>query len=575
MDFSTSYLESTRNHYRVLLINDNPDEVAAIRRALGRSLQVRFAVTHTEWMSSAINALQAEQFDIVFADLFLPDRSGVGIITELRELAPRMPIVATARIGTERMAAEALHAGADDYFQVEVETAGESNLLVRMVSHVIERRQLSNRLNFLHEASNTLATSLDLDATIAAIHGLVVPYMADCCILEFVDASGQAVRASLCSPGSWLISIPDGEGRQMAAFPVETAKQLAWSPVVAEVLNRGKVELFANMEDAALRAFAYTPAHYAKLQALHIKSMIVAPLTSAGTSLGSLSLAALDGRRGYGAEDLLLAEEFARRCAVALDNALLYEKVETALEAQEELLARVSHDLRTPLTSIRAGLGLLTMNVGGKLSPNEMSLLNNAKRGAERLGLLVNDLLSHNEISRDGHGLEKEPVDLCDIVEDAVTLLRPLVEGKNQQLRVDLPGPLPYLGNGKLLAQALTNILDNAHMHTPSGTEIAVSGRVTPAELLLVIQDNGPGIVPALHEAIFQRFYKAPSARRGRGLGLGLTIARTVVELHGGRLWVDSTPGEGTTFYISLPQPDEGEAAAASRETSTANREDC
>jgi signal transduction histidine kinase len=291
---------------------------------------------------------------------------------------------------------------------------------------------------------------------------------------------------------------------------------------------------------------------------------------------------ALSGRRDFVEGDLLLVEEFARRCAVALDNALLYEKVETALEAQEELLARVSHDLRTPLTSIRAGLGLLAMNVDGKLSANELSLLNNAKRGAERLGLLVNDLLTHNEISRDGQGFEKERIDLCDIVGDAVMLLRPLVEGKNQQLYVDLPGPLPYVGNGKLLGQALTNLLDNAHMHTPAGTEIVVSCRVTPGEVLLVIQDHGPGIPPELHEAIFERFYKAPSARRGRGLGLGLTIARTVVELHGGRLWVESTPGEGTTFFISLPQPPEQEADAEEAgveaevsETSRTSEENC
>ncbi|HEX8600844.1 MAG TPA: ATP-binding protein [Chloroflexia bacterium] len=573
MDFNTSQPQSTRSHYRVLLINDNPDEVAAIRRALGRSLQVRFQVTHTEWMSAAVRALQTEPFDITFADLFLPDRSGVGIISELRALAPRLPIVATARIGTERMAAEALHAGADDYFQVEVETAGESNLLVRIASHVMERKQLSNRLSFLHEASNTLAASLDLESTIKAVHGLVIPHMADCCILEFVDASGKAVRSSLCGPGSWFGPISDGEVRPMADFTVETATQLAWSPVVAEVLNRGKVELFADMENGALQAFAYTPAHYAKLQALHIKSIIIAPLTSGGTSLGSLSLAALDGSRSYGDADVQLLEEFARRCAVALDNALLYEKVETALEAQEELLARVSHDLRTPLTSIRAGLGLLTMNVGDKLAANEISLLNNAKRGAERLGLLVNDLLTQNEISRNGHGLDKEPIDLCDIVEDSVTLLGPLVQGKNQQLKTDLPGPLPYVGNAKLLGQAITNLLDNAHMHTPAGTEITVSCRVTPTEMLLVIQDNGPGIAPELHEAIFERFYKAPSARRGRGLGLGLTIARTVVELHGGRLWIESTPGEGTTFFISLPQPEEEEAEVS--EISAANREDC
>ncbi|MEA2574080.1 MAG: hypothetical protein QOH93_1378, partial [Chloroflexia bacterium] len=351
---------------------------------------------------------------------------------------------------------------------------------------------------------------------------------------------------------------------------------LTWSPVVPRILSRGKAELFEKLDDETLRVFAYTPEQYESLRALNIRSMIMAPLTSAGNQVGSLTLVTVGDRRAYRPEDLSLVEEFARRCAVALDNAFLYEKVEMALEAQEELLARVSHDLRTPLTSVRAGLGMLSMNTEGKLSPNERALLNNARRGAERLGLLVNDLLAYNEMSRGAQTLEKEPIDLSDMLEDVVTLMRPLVEGKDQQIRSDATDPLPYLGNSKLLTQALTNLLDNAHMHTPQGTEIAVSGHATPAELLLVIQDNGPGIAPELHEAIFERFYKAPSARRGRGLGLGLTIARNVVQMHGGRLWVESKPGEGTTFFISLPrQEEEVEVEAVQTQTPEANGGDC
>jgi signal transduction histidine kinase/DNA-binding NarL/FixJ family response regulator len=572
MDFITNGRESTLKHYRLLLVDDNPEEVASIRRLLSRSLHARFDVTHANWMSAALRALQTSPFDVVLADLFLPDRSGVDIITELHEQAPNVPIVAMARIGTERMASEALRAGADDYFQLEAETAGESNLLVRTVRHVIERKRLANRLNFLHEATDTLSASLDLDATMDAIGDLVVPRVADCCILEFLDGSGTTMRAAVCGFGPRLDTVQVGEDRHLAAFTDDTSEQhLAWSPVVPQVLSGGKAELFEQIDDRALQALAHTAGHYQKLQALDIRSIIVAPLTSGGNSLGTLSLVTFGERRGYATDDLPLVEEFARRCAVALDNALLYEKVERALEAQEELLARVSHDLRTPLTSIRAGLGLLAMNVGAKLSANETALLDNAKRGAERLGILVNDLLAHNEISRDSHLLDIEPIDLRALVEEVVMLLKPLVQGKDQQMRVDLPEPIPFKGNGKLLVQALTNLLDNAHMHTPTGTEIAITSRVTPTAVVLAISDDGPGIPLDLHKAIFERFYKAPSARRGRGLGLGLTIARSVVEMHGGSLWVDSTPGEGTTFFISLPRPVDEEVGTL--EGQRANRE--
>lgn len=573
MDFTTDPQNPTFKHYNVLLISDNPQEVANIRHALAKALDTNFDVTHVDRLSAALRLLERDHFDIVLADLFVPDGSGVDIITNIHTQAPKVPIVAMARIGTERIAIEALRAGADDYFKIDSETAGDNNLLVRVVRHAIERRQLTNRLNFLREASDTLFASLDLDATVQTIGELAVPRMADCCILEFLDGSGKPTRAAMCSLGLRSNFAYKGNGYNLSSFTDDGAEQhLTWSPLVSQVLSRGRAELIEEIDEQALRVLAYTPAHQEKLQTLGITSMIITPLMSGGSQLGSLSLVALDERKSYKADDLALADELSRRCAVALDNALLYEKVERALVSQEELLARVSHDLRTPLTSVRAGLGLLSMNVAGKLSEKETALLNNAKRGAERLGILVNDLLTENEISRNTP-LESEPLDLRTLVEEAVTLLQPLVAVKDQELDLDVPGPLPYNGNGKLLVQVLTNLLDNAHMHTPPGTRITVSSRFTPNEVMLMISDDGPGIPPELHEAIFERFYKAPSARRGRGLGLGLAIARSVVQMHGGRLSVESTPGDGTTFIISLPQTGDGETGSV--QTEMANEGDC
>lgn len=574
MDFSISHRQSTLKHYKVLLINDNFEEVAFIRRALARSAHTRFEVQHAEWMRTALEALRTEHFDVVLADLFLPDCSGVEVVTELYEQEPDLPIVAMAKSGSERISSEVMRAGAEDYFQIEPELVGESNLLARVVHRAIERRALTNRLNFLHHATDMLSSSLDLDATVQVIEALTVPRLADCCVLEYLDGLGKPARTALCGTRAWDDPIQGGEGHRTAAFAAHASDQyLSWSPVVPRVLSRGEAELFENIDEQTLQVFSHTPEHYEKLQALGIKSMVIAPLISGGNQVGSLTFVALLGRRDYRTDDLSLVEEFSRRCAVALDNAILYEKVERALEAQEELLARVSHDLRTPLTSIRAGLGMLAMNADGKLSPNEVSLLNNAKRGAERLSLLVNDLLTYNEMSRAAQLLEKEPFDLRAVIEDTVLLIRPLSEGKGQRIEAHLPESLPYVGSGKLISQALTNLLDNAHMHTPQGAKIAISSRVTPDEVMLMISDDGPGIPPELHGAIFERFYKAPSARRGRGLGLGLAIARNVVELHGGRLWVESAPGEGTTFFISLPRPTGEEAGVP--QTTLASGEDC
>ncbi|MDQ5826189.1 MAG: response regulator, partial [Chloroflexota bacterium] len=210
MDTSNSQGQSRLKRYKVLLINDNLEEVVSIRRALSRSVHTRFEVRHAEWLKAGIEALLTEHFDVVVADLFLPDMSGVEVIAELRDLEPDVPIVATAKTGSERISSAVMQAGAEDYFQIETETISESSLLARVVRRAIERRELANRHIFLHHAADTLSSSLDLDATVVAIEGLVVPRLADCCVVEYLDGLGKPARKALCGTRSWDIPVQGG-----------------------------------------------------------------------------------------------------------------------------------------------------------------------------------------------------------------------------------------------------------------------------------------------------------------------------------------------------------------------------
>ncbi|MDQ3704189.1 MAG: response regulator, partial [Chloroflexota bacterium] len=218
MDTSNSQGQSKLKRYKVLLINDNLEEVVSIRRALSRSVHTRFEVRHADWLKGAIEALLTEQFDVVLADLFLPDRSGVEVIRELHDLEPDVPIVATARSGSERISSEVMSVGAEDYFHIEAETVSESNLLARVVRRAVERRELANRLNFLHYATDMLSSSLDLNATVMAIESLVVPRLADCCVLEYLDGLGRPARVAFCGTRTWEAPIRSGEGSLLAAF---------------------------------------------------------------------------------------------------------------------------------------------------------------------------------------------------------------------------------------------------------------------------------------------------------------------------------------------------------------------
>ncbi len=222
-----------------------------------------------------------------------------------------------------------------------------------------------------------------------------------------------------------------------------------------------------------------------------------------------------------------------------------------------ELGATISHDLRTPLTALQASLGLLETSASDRLQPEERNLLVNARRNVGRIEIQIDDLLTANQIHTGTLQIDRDPVDLRDVVADAMEVVRYSMSKKGQVLEADLPTPLPATGDARRLEQVVVNLLDNAHLHTPKGSRVTVTGQVVDGEAQLVVADDGPGIPPEEHDQIFKRFY-----RRGhsRGSGLGLAVSRNITELHGGRLWVASQPGHGAAFHLAIPA---GEAAAA------------
>lgn len=221
---------------------------------------------------------------------------------------------------------------------------------------------------------------------------------------------------------------------------------------------------------------------------------------------------------------------------------------------RDAFLSSISHDLRTPLTAASAGLGMLETSLGDRLKPNERQLLGNIRRNVAHLRFLIDDLLTMNQLEAGALRLEPTPIDLRTVVDDAVAAVQLQIQAKGQTLEVNLPAPLRYVGDPRRLGQVMINLLCNAHQHTPSGTHIAVVASVSPGELRLSVEDDGPGLPKEAREAVFERFVRQSDA--GGGSGLGLAIARSLVALHGGRLWVEDRPGSGCVFHLALPRTD-------------------
>jgi signal transduction histidine kinase/CheY-like chemotaxis protein len=361
---------------------------------------------------------------------------------------------------------------------------------------------------------------------------------------------------------------PDRTLRRLAVVHVDPAKvalahELArrWPPKmdaphgVPLVVRTGRPEVFHEISDELLEAAAPDPELLAAARSLGLRSSMCLPLTVRGRAVGAISLVAAESGRRFGGEDLALAEEIARRASTAIEHALLYREATEASLLKDEFLATVSHELRTPLTSI---LGWATLLRARQDDPAQVSKgLETIERNARVQARLMEDLLDLSRIITGKLRLEVQPVEPGALVETALDSIRPAAAAKNLAVRSVIdPEPGLVMGDPGRLVQVVNNLLTNATKFTPKGGTIRVLVRRVDSSVEIVVQDNGLGIEPAFLPHVFERFRQADGGvtRAHGGLGLGLAICRSLVELHGGTIAADSPgPGRGATFTVRLP----------------------
>jgi signal transduction histidine kinase len=276
------------------------------------------------------------------------------------------------------------------------------------------------------------------------------------------------------------------------------------------------------------------------------------PLSVRGRQLGLLAVASAESRLAADTADLSLAADVAHRTAVALEHARLLEAATLAARAREEFLHVASHELRGPLGTLRLTVQLLRRHArSGNLQAYE-ERLRVLERQAQRLVRLSETLLDVSRITAGRLELMKEEGDVAGLVRDVAARFVEDAAEKGSVLVVDAPGPLRCTFDPARLDQIVSNLVSNAVKYG-GGAEIAVRVRGAEGRARIEVEDHGIGIAPDQQERIFGRFERAVSGRRYGGLGLGLWIARRLVEAHGGVVRVRSAPGVGSTFTVELP----------------------
>ena len=407
---------------------------------------------------------------------------------------------------------------------------------------VTERKRFGQRQQFLAEAGEKLASSFGSSETLNQVARLAVPTIADGCILENRVGNGfLAGAAAHVVPA--IEELLDDIGVRGVRNPPRG------HPLI-EILEKPSPVLLQSNAGSRLVETSANPAYIKAVKAMNPASALFLPLIAREQLIGVLTLFRTKG--GFDGDDLRFAEDLARLAALALDNARLHDTVRASLRARDEMVGVVSHDLRNPVAAVKM-LSRTLLREGetdGKKAHESMELIAQA---AEQMDALIRDLLDVNRLDTGKLTIAAVPVDPSLLLTDSLQTLRPLVEEKGIILDLQLETGLPkVMADRERVQQALSNLVGNAIKFSPPGSKIVVLTRGQADGVMISVLDHGRGIAPEQMPRVFDRYWQSSRTDR-QGAGLGLAIAKGIVEAHGGRIWIESRPGEGTTASFTLP----------------------
>ncbi len=428
--------------------------------------------------------------------------------------------------------------------------------VVLVFRDVSERKLNEARRTLLTETTMLLGQSLDYEQTTAQVVRLAVPRFADWCALDLlVDGEQKPKRIAVAHADPAKVELArDIEARYPSRPDAPTG--------VPHVLRTGKSELHPEISDELLAASCVDAEHLRIARELHLRSAMIVPLSARGRVFGALTFVHAESKRSYTKDDLTFAEDLARRCANAIENARLYSSeqrarraADIANRAKDEFLAVVSHELRTPLNAIMGWSKMLSRRDFDER--RRQSAVETIERNAVAMAQLIEDLLDMSRVISGKMRLDVQHVDLPHVVEAAIDSIRPAAAAKGVELAPDLRADTPkIMGDPTRLQQVVWNLVSNAVKFSAKGGRVEITLRCSGPSIEICVSDTGRGIAPAFLPYVFDPFRQedaTPSRARG-GLGLGLAITRQLVELHGGRIEARSEgEGYGATFVASLP----------------------
>ncbi len=453
-----------------------------------------------------------------------------------------------------------------------------------------------DRFAYLAEASRCLASSLDYETTLATAAGLALPYLGAWCIVDVCTTGGEPAGGGIPGLGGThgirrvAVLHPDPAKQAIARALHERYPPRPDDPVGApRVIRTGRPEVVSEAADAALEAAAQDAEHLRLLRALGVGAYVIAPMVARGQVVGAITFVTTESGRRFGDLDVTLAEDLATRAALAVDNAALYGEAlrareeaevaramaeagqaqaeaaqaqaaaaDAASRAKSEFLAVMSHELRTPLNAIAGYAELIELGVRGPVTPEQRADLGRIQKSQRHLLGLINGVLNYSRVEAGAVEYAVDDVALDAVLATCEAMVAPQLRAR--RLAFAFGGCDPALkarADAEKLQQIVLNLLTNAGKFTEPGGRVTLEGAAAGVDTVAIrVTDTGHGIAPAQQERIFEPFVQVDArlARTHEGVWLGLAISRDLARGMGGDLTVESSPGVGSAFTLTLPR---------------------
>ena len=456
-----------------------------------------------------------------------------------RRMGERLPIAGRRSSGVEFPAEASI---------TKLEVDGRM-LFTAVLRDVTDRERAQQTQRFLARVGAELVSSIDMQQTLATVVELAVPILGDWSVVYLAeDTSDEPHRLAIGHADAELTPIVE----RLRAYDVTMPE----AHPAREAMRTLTPLLVAMVDDEIIDRIAPEPDRRELVRALGIASAMFVPLGVRDRATGAICL--YSRSTPFDADQFALAEELGRRASLAIENARLYDGAQRAILAREDMMRIVSHDIGNPLSAIFVAAKVARRLIETGASAEQVRPhLDGVRAAGEQIERLIEDLLDVERIHGGQLRIDAEPVPAARLVGDGLDAIAPIAAEKEIALEpIAAAGDVDVLADPHRVRQVFSNLVGNAIRFTPPGGRVRITTTVADAFVEFGVEDNGPGIEPRDLPHVFERFYQGYQGERplGRGAGLGLTIARGIVEAHGGTMRAESEPGAGARFYFTLPR---------------------